>query len=176
MRGNHSSSEGSVCNGGSIPARAGEPSPTSISFLAIGVYPRACGGTLSARRRRSHHPGLSSRVRGNRSGNIGGVIQGGSILARAGEPTAEKSALSVEWVYPRACGGTHDKSAVAGNLKGLSSRVRGNRVLTAVMSPVPGSILARAGEPMPGDTTPSCPRVYPRACGGTSCNQVLEFP
>ena len=30
---------------GSIPARAGEPSPTAARLTALTVYPRACGGT-----------------------------------------------------------------------------------------------------------------------------------
>ena len=45
VRGNPVRLFGRNAGGGSIPARAGEPRQTPGGDTAIGVYPRACGGT-----------------------------------------------------------------------------------------------------------------------------------
>ena len=49
----------------SIPARAGEPSPTVTLRSRRSVYPRACGGTYQHRATGINAIGLSPRVRGN---------------------------------------------------------------------------------------------------------------
>ena len=92
--------------GGSIPACAGEPSAPPRSAARGRVYPRVCGGTrrsraackgtwgLSPRVRGTSPPqsvpsrpaGLSPRVRGNHAQAFGGLENGGSIPACAGEP------------------------------------------------------------------------------------------
>ena len=51
---------------GSIPARAGKPDQLAASEYPGGVYPRACGETLSSALRPRPRTGLSPRVRGNR--------------------------------------------------------------------------------------------------------------
>ena len=74
----------------------------------MGVYPRACGGTLKQQQPPIGSKGLSPRVRGNSDGwePIPGWI--GSIPARAGEPGEARRWVisSLTSVYPRACGGT----------------------------------------------------------------------
>ena len=50
---------------GSIPARAGEPAPTSHTPPSTRVYPRTCGGTLERADRLYEGGGLSPHVRGN---------------------------------------------------------------------------------------------------------------
>ena len=50
---------------GSIPACAGEPSLMAMVDRGEMVYPRVCGGTLTASRRQTGSRGLSPRVRGN---------------------------------------------------------------------------------------------------------------
>ena len=50
----------------SIPARAGEPRISPVTWLALPVYPRACGGTEARAHAESYYNGLSPRVRGNR--------------------------------------------------------------------------------------------------------------
>ena len=45
VRGNHPLQGTDELIGGSIPARAGEPTIFGRSTTASGVYPRACGGT-----------------------------------------------------------------------------------------------------------------------------------
>ena len=51
---------------GSIPARAGEPRIIGGRRAGIGVYPRACGGTVAGKPATVRETGLSPRVRGNR--------------------------------------------------------------------------------------------------------------
>ena len=79
-------------------------------------------------------------------------------------------------VYPRACGGTYVCADRRRLLWGLSPRVRGNLISKRRQSAWIGSIPARAGEPLNRYWVKTESGVYPRACGGTSCNQVLEFP
>ncbi len=57
---------------------------------------------------------------------------------------------------------------------GLSPRVRGNRVASALSSRVRGSIPARAGEPLADSPPQLCHSVYPRACGGTLLAAVAD--
>ena len=111
--------------------------------------------------------GLSPRVRGNRGpGSVRGVGPG-SIPARAGEPRLAVGKAAVGGVYPRACGGTLIVLLSAERLCGLSPRVRGNRGHQVQGDPRPGSIPARAGEPVRGFVFSPMGAVYPRACGGT---------
>ena len=139
---------------GLIPA-PGEPGFTPLH--PIRVYPRAGGGTWSARRSTLQHrrrlglsprgrgnlrsaavrqinaaPGLSPRGRGNqipRCACTRATFDDGSIPARAGEPCRDRAtkAHCATWVYPRAGGGTW------------------NTATTAKLGH--GSIPARAGEP-----------------------------
>ena len=91
---------------GSIPARAGEPSPRLPRPSKRRVYPRACGGTPANQSEQKDYAGLSPRVRGNRMEwppFRGGM---GSIPARAGEPPRTGRLAGRARVYPRACGGT----------------------------------------------------------------------
>ena len=72
-----------------------------------------------------------------------------SIPARAGEPPGMCGWMLQAGVYPRACGGTHDRRMVAILEAGLSPRVRGNQKQVLYCMGVLWSIPARAGEPNP---------------------------
>ena len=136
--------------------------------MAITVYPRACGGTEMIRTPSSTRSGLSPRVRGNLLVGVGPDHVGGSIPARAGEPAPGSAAADASGVYPRACGGTGEELHWLTLRRGLSPRVRGNRVATVPREPTKnGSIPARAGEPPGGQGDRCAIGVYPRACGGT---------
>ena len=66
------------------------------------------------------------------------------------------------------CGGTEGDDAPLLSVKGLSPRVRGNRLVERNGGEVVGSIPACAGEPA-GDIVLELPAtVYPRVCGGTA--------
>ena len=151
----------------SIPACAGEPSPSSLPPGARRVYPRVCGGTRPARGVRSPSSGLSPRVRGNPFPIIFAAARGGSIPACAGEPLDGSGCSTSPEVYPRVCGGTFPIILAARRAEGLSPRVRGNQDDGERTPRRQGSIPACAGEPSPSSLPPGARRVYPRVCGGT---------
>ena len=110
----------------SIPARTGEPDPLAISDHGCRVYPRAYGGTYSDTRPTFSFQGLSPRVRGNPTRTPIPTVSSGSIPARTGEPATFCRAQYGGQVYPRAYGGTADRSTAGIEAEGLSPRVRGN--------------------------------------------------
>ena len=132
---------------GSIPACAGEPRPAASSSSMARVYPRMCGGTSAASRRRHGPSGLSPHVRGNRTLRFARARPNGSIPACAGEPCAMIRSTPPGWVYPRMCGGTNTGFNAAFRDGGLSPHVRGNPRLLYTHHPWPRSIPACAGEP-----------------------------
>ena len=92
---------------------------------------------------------------------------GRSIPAYAGEPRWRPSIRFWWRVYPRVCGGTHNRRAVAPSVSGLSPRMRGNLVCLLAVRAVGRSIPAYAGEPRWRPSIRFWWRVYPRVCGGT---------
>ncbi len=112
--------------------------------------------------------GLSPRVRGNPAEYVAAWICVGSIPARAGEPSTSLPCARTIRVYPRACGGTIVCRYAIAQPVGLSPRVRGNLEAREYRYLSPGSIPARAGEPLKSYVQPESERVYPRACGGTA--------
>ena len=88
--------------GGSIPARAGEPARLIAAVMLMGVYPHACGGTWGERVRASRKEGLSPRMRGNPPAAASRHLEPGSIPAHAGEPCPRPLATCTTRVYPRA--------------------------------------------------------------------------
>ena len=74
---------------GSIPACAGEPTPSSVRPALRRVYPRVCGGTNRGVAQRQRVRGLSPRVRGNRRNTLRRALRQRSIPACAGEPPAD---------------------------------------------------------------------------------------
>ena len=90
-RGNHGKDYLNTVQGGSIPARAGEPHllPTSLPFMR--VYPRSRGGTADVSESFGLVMGLSPLARGNPGSPVLINISAGSIPARAGEPPSSSS-------------------------------------------------------------------------------------
>ena len=173
VRGNRSHEVCRQGDAGSIPARAGEPTPIARAARISTVYPRACGGTRITSALRVSGVGLSPRVRGNLPLWQEKIRPWGSIPARAGEPSDFSITENVIGVYPRACGGTSSGSCIFRIVTGLSPRVRGNPHHDCLPVFEPGSIPARAGEPLTRISFRVMQGVYPRACGGTSGD--LEF-
>ena len=167
-RGNHRRPTGGGDGHGSIPVRAGEPNPTSASWPARRVYPRASGGTTDEHGDVAHDDGLSPRERGNPELYRPLRRQPRSIPARAGEPAGTFRSLGTATVYPRASGGTSDCGGPLIWRHGLSPRERGNPAGLLPVGALERSIPARAGEPAKRRTSGSCVPVYPRASGGTS--------
>ncbi len=151
----------------SIPAGAGEPNFLLQSSGPPMVYPRGCGGTPIVAKRDGDLNGLSPRVRGNRPYRLCASPCKRSIPAGAGEPPLFLEAKRRLPVYPRGCGGTYCGKRQKRRGKGLSPRVRGNRLGFETPFDCSRSIPAGAGEP-----DIFCPsiymlEVYPRGCGGT---------
>ena len=167
VRGNLNSALSSPMWWGSIPACAGEPSPIFHCAPTLRVYPRVCGGTSRNWPRRSPRAGLSPRVRGNPGQDARGRFAAGSIPACAGEPKHGRTPAPQDRVYPRVCGGTTATCLPACPVKGLSPRVRGNRIDRDACADPDGSIPACAGEPFAKKPLTSGLGVYPRVCGGT---------
>ena len=88
VRGNQSHTAPRVPSRRSIPACAGEPASVVPVGVAARVYPRVCGGTVSAPSIVDDTLGLSPRVRGNLTRREVRFSMTGSIPACAGEPCA----------------------------------------------------------------------------------------
>ena len=99
-RGRHS------INSGSIPARAGKPSPTDVPIDDNGVYPRTRGETPNCRSAIARYRGLSPHARGNHRIRATNLPVAGSIPARAGKPLRPLSVSTWGRVYPRTRGET----------------------------------------------------------------------
>ena len=140
---------------GSIPACAGEPSPSRRSSSGTWVYPRVCGGTGVVDTGATCALGLSPRVRGNLFLVHPHGMEMGSIPACAGEPSPSRRSSSGTWVYPRVCGGTACMWWSGRLLMGLSPRVRGNHPMASHKFSIGGSIPACAGEPRGSSPAPS---------------------
>ena len=173
---------------GSIPALAGERPAAPKRGIVERVYPRACGGTWSARITYFAGQGLSPRLRGNGSSGTCRMLIFGSIPALAGERqyvTDKPDSLS--GLSPRLRGNGINRGssgqiygsipALAGerpvpafdyrHYQGLSPRLRGNVIELNINAAANGSIPALAGERGGDRSCTVLERVYPRACGGT---------
>ena len=139
------------------------------------VYPRVCGGTSPMADDVRRVKGLSPRVRGNLLGDHRRFRFPGSIPACAGEPRRAARMSSMSEVYPRVCGGTQSNFARVRTNRGLSPRVRGNRLIKGLRRNATGSIPACAGEPPPLPRDLGQTRVYPRVCGGTGQLSVSGY-
>ena len=159
---------------GSIPASAGEPALPAARPRTRRVYPRECGGTVSAGRSPCSSAGLSPRVRGNPSRRSRTDGRLGSIPASAGEPRGRRRIPRRREVYPRECGGTIGDLTYAERAEGLSPRVRGNPRPTSAVRWWIGSIPASAGEPDVRGRWRRGARVYPRECGGTPIGKSMS--
>ena len=159
---------------GSIPAHAGEPSALASWGVALGVYPRACGGTRSA----------EAPLR---------TVVCGSIPAHAGEPRGSRPVLLPAWglsprmrgnldpdvrdcfmassrVYPRACGGTRGQRdahvAGLGSIPAHAGEPQGKARVGRGLKAVLGLSPRMRGNPRASWGLGGAAWVYPRACGG----------
>ena len=132
----------------SIPADAGPPPKTSRFKSLSRVYPRGCGATGRADRRREARRGLSPRMRGHQGFSGVGLSDLGSIPADAGPPFSRASSSEAALVYPRGCGATVPSRFNAYNRNGLSPRMRGHQSKESERQTSVGSIPADAGPPV----------------------------
>ena len=125
VRGKHSQRRVSSTLSRSIPACAGETRPTAAGGRRWGVYPRVCGGNGDRPPAPPPAPGLSPRVRGKPQSFFHCPRGRGSIPACAGETPGPAAAECDPRVYPRVCGGNHQRGRRHPPPAGLSPRVRG---------------------------------------------------
>ena len=153
----------------SIPASAGEPYDRGSRARCSPVHPRECGGAKPLTDAFFKDQGPSPRVRGSLDRAAPGLIREGSIPASAGEPRVVNASKSRRRVHPRECGGAHRRYPGRTTATGPSPRVRGSRISANVVSVLPRSIPASAGEPPRLALMESQSRVHPRECGGAVC-------
>ena len=132
---------------GSIPAGAGEPSPTAAAPAPTRVDPRGRGGAHPAAPVRGGDRGRSPRARGSLRHAPGLQVRHGSIPAGAGEPRYRASRSTGNWVDPRGRGGADEVFVGIVLTAGRSPRARGSHLLRDPERTVEGSIPAGAGEP-----------------------------
>ena len=110
---------------GSIPACAGETPQNPSPSTTMWVYPRLCGGNTTKPESIYHYVGLSPLVRGKRLKDNRDKFFAGSIPACAGETIDGGPRHKMRWVYPRLCGGNHQRRGSGELALGLSPLVRG---------------------------------------------------
>ena len=132
---------------GPIPACAGQPRPAGRRSGCSRAYPRVCGATFLLLALAPWVWGLSPRVRGNLRAILASLIQRGPIPACAGQPFSTACCKAGCWAYPRVCGATTSQREVQVIDKGLSPRVRGNRVAAPAEVGQGRPIPACAGQP-----------------------------
>ena len=167
MRGNREGGEVQPAPHRTIPACAGEPCWCCGLRRLVQDYPRVCGGTARSRLRTGPRPGLSPRVRGNRTWSAYALASFGTIPACAGEPSRSRATSTCGRDYPRVCGGTPGPAFGRPSEGGLSPRVRGNHEDPISGDEQQGTIPACAGEPRRTTALSRRTRDYPRVCGGT---------
>ena len=151
----------------SIPAHAGEPSPSRWGRPTGAVYPRPRGGTIAFSARMAWRFGLSPPTRGNPVIGADGTLADGSIPAHAGEPRRRCRRSWRPSVYPRPRGGTPFDPTSVREGGGLSPPTRGNPRPSADNGRRARSIPAHAGEPLLWFDYSARIAVYPRPRGGT---------
>ena len=160
----------------SIPAHAGEPSPSRAARAATAVYPRPRGGTTRVEYKDKREVGLSPPTRGNPVTATWAWTAARSIPAHAGEPATRSVTSALAAVYPRPRGGTTKTAITRRALRGLSPPTRGNRETTPSFRSCIRSIPAHAGEPRAWRARRFGIAVYPRPRGGTcaACGEREE--
>src|SRR5690554_2469477 len=150
-----------------IPASAGEPAWSGAPSISGEDYPRVCGGTYTIFWQVLLDRGLSPRLRGNPRRFTPGAGFIGTIPASAGEPGTDRPRPHWSRDYPRVCGGTDSCRDLRTSQRGLSPRLRGNRLARVARGADLKTIPASAGEPASTGEPHHAEQDYPRVCGGT---------
>ena len=177
---------------GPIPVRTGEPHRSKRAPRRSWAYPRSHGGTVNIAQSHGQAKGLSpfargtSRcagvstfssglspfARGNRGAVLGGLVGGGPIPVRTGEPCMPSAERSTSRAYPRSHGGTRKNTSTTMSPLGLSPFARGNLSEQENLETLNGPIPVRTGEPPWCAHSSSTAGAYPRSHGGTSCQDA----
>ena len=153
---------------GSIPARAGQPTPHLPKPDAAGVHPRSRGAAPASAPDGNLATGPSPLARGSLPIEHAHQVAKGSIPARAGQPTSSSGRRRRRWVHPRSRGAAGMVVYDVHRHKGPSPLARGSRCSRAWCGSVGGSIPARAGQPHRTTSFLRPIRVHPRSRGAAS--------
>ena len=159
--------------GRSIPAWAGETVPLLAKAISHWVYPRVGGGNRRKVKRFIRHNGLSPRGRGKPMVRLCNRAGYRSIPAWEGETSGCRGLVRQSGVYPRVGGGNGEHTCYKIRGGGLSPRGRGKLHSILVVSNIPRSIPAWAGETSTTLVSNPGMGVYPRVGGG---NWFLSVP
>ena len=151
---------------GPIPADAGEPLQSSMSWIHLRAYPRGRGGARRCAAIGIAMRGLSPRTRGSPVGRRAELVGRGPIPADAGEPSARTGGSCSRRAYPRGRGGASGPRDGDDAPVGLSPRTRGSRRVPVLRWRWRGPIPADAGEPSRSTARICTCWAYPRGRGG----------
>ena len=169
-RGSQVGAHGEHFRFGSIPARAGQPTPNHRQAGRRRVHPRSRG---AADRRHHSAPaggGPSPLARGSRLAHHELAPHVGSIPARAGQPDPAHWLESWTRVHPRSRGAAGSQRANVFRHEGPSPLARGSPRRTSRSQMQKGSIPARAGQPPTTVGRASGKGVHPRSRGAAKTN------
>ena len=153
---------------GSIPAHAGEPQFSTVSWTPPWVHPRTRGGATAEAERLITEAGPSPHTRGSRRAADHPRAPVGSIPAHAGEPPKRRLSRSSDRVHPRTRGGAAFVRSRFHRTTGPSPHTRGSRGDEEDRPGSRGSIPAHAGEPRPSRRDAPSAWVHPRTRGGAA--------
>ena len=125
-RGNQRARAGDGGRGRSIPAHAGQPSPSCVKKAASRVHPRSRGATAIISGMSSIQMGPSPLTRGNLVDSLGQAVPLGSIPAHAGQPRSDRRCAARSRVHPRSRGATCRCEETTCPRLGPSPLTRGN--------------------------------------------------
>ena len=152
---------------GSIPARAGHPTPSVVPAPRIRVHPRSRGASRALSRSANSAEGPSPLARGIPSRAAEMPFSRGSIPARAGHPAGQPLGAWPKRVHPRSRGASEGMPVGNWYFQGPSPLARGIPALAAQVDALEGSIPARAGHPLGFAPAKLVQWVHPRSRGAS---------
>ena len=165
MRGTHVTALHPDCNGGIIPACAGNTWSYGLDGFLWWDHPRMCGEHLMPPVTAGLNRGSSPHVRGTLRGNEHHDHVDGIIPACAGNTPPTSRSTSYTGDHPRMCGEHMNQLNTIGSGAGSSPHVRGTRPLASNRCKGGGIIPACAGNTRCRWTASWPNRDHPRMCG-----------
>ena len=165
MRGTQRVRAALACDGGIIPAHAGNTSAGMSAMSVSEDHPRACGEHASCWLAVETLLGSSPRMRGTRGRTPFPARIQGIIPAHAGNTPIDSGEMLNARDHPRACGEHSVFKKRQFQKPGSSPRMRGTQIRQPVDVRLAGIIPAHAGNTSTPCARPRPRRDHPRACG-----------
>ena len=129
-----------------IPAHAGQTRSGTGGHSSPTDHPRACGANMAGWLAGTDNIGSSPRMRGKRTGKVGGMGYLRIIPAHAGQTRSQSGLTYPATDHPRACGANNCCAVPEYPPCGSSPRMRGKRTAVAIARKIPRIIPAHAGQ------------------------------